>query len=184
MTRKRRSPKAAEQIKMQLVEIIKDTFDNNGQVITHGQLADEHVRRNASRNAEGDVHLYGGPAVVYLRRNEHYAIVPVTASVATWDGDPEDEVAVANTVAGLGAGGSRIGWYLPASKDDWLWIYYNGHLSGSGQAAVFWAGKVVDDNPQLISAKGRTRIAGRAIARLPIPPGKTEVKVLSARLGE
>lgn len=184
MTRKRRTAKAAAETKAALVAIIKDIFDNNGQVITHEELADEHVRRNASRTALEDVHLYGGPAVVFLRNHENYAIVPVTASIAAWEGDPDDEVAVANTVAGLGAGGARVGWYHPASKDDWLWIYYAGHLLGSGQAAVYHAAKQVDDNPQLISAKGRTRIAGRAIARLPIPPGKTEVKVLSARLGE
>ena len=183
MTRRRRTSKDAARIKMELVEIIKDVFDTDGQLVTHEQLAREHVARHASLTAFEDVQLYGGPAVVYLRNHDNYAIVPVTASIAEWEGNPADEVAVANTVAGLGAGGARIGWYHPADKDDWLWVYYVGHLGSSGVRAVFHAAQQIDRNPQLISAKGRERIAGRAIAGLPIPPGKTETKVLSARLG-
>ena len=184
MTRKRRTPKEAAATKAQLVEIIKDIFDNNGQVITHEQLADEHVRRNSSRTALEDVHLYGGPAVVYLRNSENYAVVPVTSKIASWNGDADDEVVIADTVAGLGAGGARVGWYHPGSKDDWLWIYYAGHLLNSGAKAVYHASKQVDDNPQYISARGKTLLAGRAIRGIPIPPGKTETKVLTARLGE
>lgn len=184
MTRRRRTMKEAHVVKMQLAEIIKDTFDNNGQLITHDHLAREHVARNKSTRADEDVQVYGGPAVVYLRNEASYAIVPVTAGIAEFDGDPRDEVIVANAVAGLGAGGPRIGWYHPASKDDWLWVYYVGHLGRSGVHAVFHAAQQIDNNPHLITAKGRQLIAGQAVAGLPIPPGKTETKVLSARLDD
>ena len=167
---------------MQLVSIIRDTFDNNGQLITHDTLAREHVSRHASLTAYEDVQLYGGPAVVYLRNEENYAIVPVTAGIVDYAGDPSDEIEVANTVAGLGAGGARIGWYHPSDKDDWLWVYYVGHLGNSGVRAVFHAARQIDNNPMLISAKGRERIAGRAVLGVPVPPGKTETKVLEARL--
>jgi hypothetical protein len=184
MTRRRRTAKEAHQVKMELAEIIKDIFDHNGQIITHEQLAREHVSRHASLTAFEDVQVYGGPAVVHLRNEENYAIVPVTASAEAFDGNPADEVEVANAVAGLGAGGARIGWYHPANKDDWLWIYYVGHLGRAGVHAVFHAAQQIDKNPQLISTKGRGLIAGQAVAGLPIPPGKTETKVLAARLGE
>lgn len=184
MTRRRRSPREAEAVKLKLGEIIKDWFDATGQVITHEQLAREHVTRNASLTAAEDVQLYGGNAVIHLRTEHNYAIVPVTASVLDFDGNPDDETIVANAVAGCGAGGSRIGWYQPADKDDWLWVYYIGHLGKAGVSAVFHATRQIDNNPQLTSARGRTLIAGRATAGLPVPPGKAETKVLTARLDD
>lgn len=182
MTRRKRTHKEAQLIKLQLADIIQDVFDKNGQLVTHEVLAKRHVMRNSSTSAEEDVRIYGGPAVVYLRNELNYAIVPVTASFYDYDGDPSDETVVANAVAGLGAGGARIGWYHPSDKDDWLWVYYVGHLGRAGVLAVFHAGDQIDKNPQLISAKGRARIAGRAIEGVPLPPGKTETKVLEARL--
>ncbi len=181
MTRKRRTAKEAQQIKFQLADIIRDTFDNDGQVITHDELAREHVRRNGSVSAAEDVMLYGGPAVVHLRNDLNYAIVPITAKYEDFTEDFTEEQVVSNAVAGLGAGGPRIGWYHPSSKDDWLWIYYIGHLGNAGVMAVWHVAQRVDANPALISAKGRTRIAARAVDTLG-SAGKTEVKVLQARL--
>jgi hypothetical protein len=181
MTRKRRTAKQAQEIKAQLAEIIRDTFDNNGQVITHEWLAQEHVRRNASVSAIEEVMLYGGPAIVHLRRDLNYAIVPITAKFDDLITGQEDEQMIVNAVAGLGAGGSRIGWYHPADKDDWLWVYYIGHLGYAGIKAVFHAAQIVDSNPALISAKGRLQIANRSVDALG-SAGKTEVKVLEARL--
>lgn len=182
MTRRRRSPNDRKRIKLQLADIIRDTFDNDGQVITHEELAREHVSRNASLTAFEDVQQYGGPAVVYLRNEEHYAIVPVTERIAQWTGDTDDEQAIANTVAGLGAGGSRVGWYHPSDKDDWLWVYYIGHLGRAGISAVFHAARQSEDNPRLLSIRGQRAVAARATVGLPIPPGQTETKVLQARL--
>lgn len=182
MTRRRRTTKEINLVKLQLADIVQDTFDKNGQLITHGELAKRHVLRNLSTSADEDVALYGGLAVVYLRTDLNYAIVPVTANIATWTGDPANDEEIANTVAGLGAGGARIGWYHPASKDDWLWVFYIGHLASSGMAAVYHAGQQVEANAKLISAKGRTQIATLAVKALPAPPVKTEVKVLQARL--
>lgn len=189
MTRKRRSPREAHAITMQLADIIRDTFDTDGQIISHEQLAMEHVTRNKSRRADEDVQVYGGPAVVYLRREENYAIVPVTASIFEYNADdPEDEVAVANAVAGLGAGGPRIGWYHPASKDEWVWVYYIGHLGRAGVHAVYHAARQVDNNAHLISDSGRALITDRSIQKsadgtdLLGPPGEQETLLLEERL--
>jgi len=180
MTQRRRSPKEAAAIKQQLADIIQDTFDNNGQVITHDALAVEHVNRNKSRSADDDVARYGGVAVALLRKDKGYAIVPVTGLIATWTGNPANEEEVANTVAGLGAGGVRIGWYQPTGVDDWLWVFYIGHLTRSGAAAVFHAAQQVDAKPKLVSAKGHARLAQRTVDSLPVPAGKAEKKVLTA----
>ena len=183
MTRRKRTHKEAELIKLQLADIIQDTFDNNGPLITHKRLAERHVARNGSLSASDDVRMYGPAAVAYLRCEPHnYAIVPVTARFEDYTGDPKDETVIADAVAGLGAGGSRIGWYQPADKDDWLWVYYVGHLGRAGVHAVFHAAQQIENNPRLVSPKGRQLIAGRAISGLPVPPGKTETKVLEARL--
>lgn len=182
MTRKRRTSKDINLVKLQLADIIQDTFDKNGQLITHDELARRHVLRNQTTTAAEDVARYGGLAVVYLRNELGYAIVPVTSLISHWAGDPATDVEISNTVAGLGAGGARIGWYHPSGKDDWLWVYYIGHLAGAGMSAVYHAGSQVDANRTLISAKGRTVIAEHATRGLPVPPGKAEVKVLEARL--
>jgi hypothetical protein len=182
MTRRRRTTKERQAIKLQLATIIRDIFDNNGQLVTHDQLAREHVSRNASLTAYEDVQQYGGPAVVHLRNDEYYAIVPVTDRINEWTGDSDDESVICNTVAGLGAGGSRIGWYHPMDKDDWLWVYYIGHLGSSAMSAVFHAAQQDTNNPRLLSAKGQRVVAARSIAGVPIPPGKVEAKVLQARL--
>jgi hypothetical protein len=108
MTRKRRNRKEAELVKMQLADIIQDVFDKNGQVITHEVLAKRHVMRNGSTTAAEDVQLYGGMADAHLRQHEQNAIVPITKSIDEYTGDPDDEKAITNAVAGLGAGGSRI----------------------------------------------------------------------------
>ena len=184
MTRKRRTIAEARAVQMQLVDILRDLFDNNGPLVLHDPLADEHVSRNRSRSAADDVALYGGPAVVYLRNEENYAIVPVTAGFDDFDGDPQDEVVIANAVAGLGAGGPRVGWYHPSGKDDWLWVYYVGHLGRSGIHAIFHATRQMDQSPHLLSAKGRRLLAERTIAGLPVPPGKAETAVLTARIGD
>ena len=183
MTRRQRSPKEAATVRLQLSEIIKDLFDNNGPLVTNETLAIEHVSRNRSLTASEDVTIYGGPAVIHLREEKNYAIVPVTAALADYiDAEEPGDVLIANAVAGLGAGGSRIGWYHPTSKDDLLWIAYVGHLGRAGAAAVFHAGQQGDKNPQLISGKGFKAIASRALDGLPVPPGQTERKVLTARL--
>jgi hypothetical protein len=183
MTRKRRTPKQAEAVKLQLAQIIRDLFDTNGQIVTHDELAAEHVSRNRSITAAEDVATYGGPAVVHLRNEMSYAIVPVTSKVYDFSPDTEVELVIANAVAGLGAGGPRIGWYHPTDRDDWLWVYYVGHLGRAGVAAVFHASRQADANPSLISAKGRGRIAGLSGDSL-IAPGKTETRILTERLGE
>lgn len=176
----RRSQQEAQRIKRLLADIVQDVFDNDGDVITHEQLAEAHVKRNLSRSADEDVRRYGGVAVALLRRDKNYAIVPITSHIANWTGNPANEEEVAATVAGLGSGGPRVGWYHPSSKDDWLWVFYVGHLSKSGTAAVFHAAKQVDDNPQLISARGRKEIAKRSAEALPVPAGRTERAVLTA----
>lgn len=181
MTRKRRTRQQALETKAQLAAIIKDIFDNNGQVVTHDALAAEHVARHKSTTASEDVHLYGGPAVVHLRNAEHYAIVPITSRFSDYTGDPDDAKEICDAVAGLGAGGARVGWYHPADRDDWLWVYYIGFLANAGMHAVFHAAKQTDSNPRLLSAKGRRMVAGRSIAGIPIPPGGTEVKILTSR---
>lgn len=184
MTRKRRSKQEAELVKMQLADIMQDVFDNNGQLVTHDQLAKRHVLRNGSLTASEDVHQYSGAAVAYLRREKQYAIVPVTQSLDDYTGDPSDEKTVTNAIAGLGAGGPRIGWYQPIDKDDWLWVYYIGHLAKAGLFAVYHAGQQVENNKQLNSSATRARIAARSIATLPKPPELTETKVLAARLDD
>lgn len=180
--RRKRSVKEAVLVKQQLADIIQDVFDNNGQVITHDELAKRHVRDNASLSAADDVQQYGGVAVALLRKDKNYAIVPVTGLIHSWTGSPANEEEIANTVAGLGAGGVRIGWYHPDSVDDWLWVFYIGHLTGSGTAAVFHAAKQVDNNPALISDNGQKRIAAKAAESLPVPAGDTEKKVLTATI--
>lgn len=183
MTRRRRSIKEAAAVKLQLAEIIKRQFDHNGQIITHDELAREHVARNGSVTAAEDVQVYGGPAVVYLRNEFSYAIVPITARIDDFDGEPRDEAVIADAVAGLGAGGPRVGWYHPTGQDDWLWVYYIGHLGRAGVAAVFHAAQQVDANPALITARGRARIAGRT-ALGDGAPGKTEARIINARLAD
>lgn len=182
MTRKRRTRKEAELVKMQLADIIQDVFDKNGQLVTHEVLARRHVLRNGSVTASEDVHQYGGAAVAYLRREHQYAIVPVTKGFDDYGGDPSDERVVTNAIAGLGAGGPRIGWYQPIDKDDWLWVYYIGHLAKAGLFAVYHAGQQVEDNKQLNSGATRARIAARSIAALPKPPTLAETKILTARI--
>lgn len=183
MIRKRRTAKEIEQLKLLLADIIQDTFDKNGQFISHEELARRHMLRNSSTRAAEEVAQYGALAVIYLRTSLDYAIVPVTAEIHNWTGDTDDEVKIANTVAGLRAGGSRVGWYHPASKDDWLWVYYVGHLASAGMHAIYHAAEQIDRNPKLISAEGRRRLAGRALRNLPVPPDKAETKMLEARLG-
>jgi hypothetical protein len=178
--RRKRTIKEAEAVKVALAEIIKDVFDSDGQVITHDELADAHVKRNLSRSADEDVALYGGVAAAMLRRDEGYAIVPVTAQIANWTGAPASEEEVANTVAGLGAGGPRIGWYHPASKDDWLWVFYIGHLIKSGVSSVFHGTEQMRRNPTLTSAKAQGQIAKKAAESLPAPASAVEKKVLAA----
>ncbi len=182
MTRKRRTRAEINQIKLLLADIIQDTFDKNGQVVTHAELARRHVLRNQSIAAEEEVALYGGLAVVYLRKELNYAIVPITGAIHEWTGDTDDEVDVLNTVAGLGAGGARAGWYHPTDRDDLLWVYYIGHLGRAGVWAVFHAAQQSASNPQLLSGKGQSQVAARALKGLPKPPEKTETKILEARL--
>lgn len=182
MTRPRRTVKEIERIKLLLADIIEDEFLNNGQVITHDRLAKRHVSRNASTTAAEDVAQYGGAAVAYLRREKQFAIVPITGKMDDWVADPDVEQNITSAVAGLGAGGPRIGWYQPVDRDDWLWVYYIGHLARAGIAAVFHAGQQVEDNKQLNSGQTRGLIAARATDGLPLPPGKTEVKVLAERI--
>jgi hypothetical protein len=121
-------------------------------------------------------------AVAHLRQHEQYAIVPITKSIDEYTGDPDDEKAITNAVAGLGAGGSRIGWYQPIDKDDWLWVYYIGHLARAGLGAVFHASQQVEDNKQLNSGTTRKEIAKRAVAGMERPPLLAEAKVLTARI--
>ena len=183
MTRKRRSRKDAELVKMQLADIIQDVFDKNGQIVTHEVLAKRHVLRNGSTTAAEDVQVYGGMAVAHLRQHDpFYAIVPITKAIEDYNGDPDNEPAIVNAVAGLGAGGSRIGWYQPVDKDDWLWVYYIGHLARSGLGGVFHATDQVDKNRQLNSGTTRKEIAKRAIDGMEKPPSLTETKVLTARI--
>ena len=183
MSRKRISPKAAEGIKRQLADIIQNTFDKNGQFISAEDLAREHVRVNASTRAEADVAQYGGPAVIFLRKEQDYAIVPVTVQIGAFMAatTPDDKL-VADTVAGLGAGGPRVGWYQPTGVDDPLWLAYVGHLALSGTAGVYWSGKQVDGNPALTSGAGVGKIAAVATT-LPKPPGKAEKALLKADIG-
>ena len=181
MTRPRRTAKEIELVKMQLADIIEDEFTKNGQVVTHERLARRHVLRNGSVTAAEDVALYGGSAVAYLRREKRFAIVPITAKFPDWEADPEVEQNMVNAVAGLGAGGTRIGWYQPIDRDDWLWVYYIGHLAKAGVAAVFHAGQQIDKNTHLNTGKTRAAVADLATRGLPVPPGTAEVKVLQER---
>ena len=185
MTAKRLSPKEAETIKKQLAAIITDHFDNNGQLITEIELAREHVRKNASLSAAFDVQQYGGVAITYLRSEFNYAIIPVTASVyafASAMASPATVPAklIADTVAGLGAGGTRLGWYQPTGIDDPLWIAYNGHLGKSGARAIYHAGIVMDGNKGLLSGAGLAKVAQKVTETLPIPPGNSEKVMLEA----
>ena len=182
MTRPRRTRKEIERIKFLLADIVEDEFTTNGQVITHDRLAKRHVARNSSTTAAEDVAMYAGAAIAYLRREKHFAIVPITAKYDDWLADPDNEQSIVSAVAGLGAGGPRVGWYQPIDRDDWLWIYYIGHLARAGIAAVFHAGQQVEDNRQLNSSKTRSAIAARATDGLPIPPGSAEVRVLTERI--
>ena len=184
MSRPKRSPKDIERIKFLLADIIEDEFVTNGQVITHERLAKRHVARNSSTTAAEDVALYGGAAVAWLRRDEskQLAIVPITGKFPDWVADPDNEDKITSAIDGLGAGGPRIGWYQPVDRDDWLWIYYIGHLAKAGVSAVFHAGEQVDHNKQLNTNQTRAKIAARATDGVPEPPGGTETKVLAKRI--
>lgn len=181
MTQRRLSPKAAEQIKMSLAGIIKDTFDSNGQVITHEDLAIRHVAANQSIRAESEVQQYGGPAVVHLRNVEGYAIVPITgvADAVIGHSSPSD-VSVANAVAGCGAGGARVGWYHPTSEDDPLWITYIGHQTKSAAKFIFHTGVIMNDNPTLNGPQMMGKV-GDVMAALPKPPSEEERILLEAQ---
>ena len=184
MIRPRRTQKEAELIKLQLADIIEDVFEKNGQIVTHEVLAKRHVLRNGSVTAAEDVRLYGGAAVAYLRRDKHYAIVPITEAIEAYSGDPDDEQSIIDAVAGLGAGGSRIGWYQPTDRDDWLWVYYVGHLARGGLYAVFHAGRQIEDNKHLNSGQTRRLIAQRATEGMDKPPLLAESAVLTERVSQ
>ena len=178
MTSKRRSAHAAQHIREQLQDILRDLFRDDGPLVTHQALAEEHVKRNSSLSASDDVHRYGGLAVAHLRNDEDHAIVPVTASISDWDGSPASESDITDTIAGAGAGGPRIGWYQPTSQDDWLWAFYIGHLARSGMHLVFHAAKQTEANPALTGPTLMKTISGRSVP--PPPIGKDEKTLLTA----
>ena len=180
MIRPRRTTKDIELLKLQLADIIEDEFTRH-QVISHERLAQRHMLRNSSTTALEDVAAYGDAAVVYLRDNR-LAIVPITGQLPAWQADSDNEEKIKNAVAGVGAGGPRVGWYKPVDRDDWLWVYYISHLARSGVAAVFHAGKQVEDNKHLNSSTTRAKIAARATGGLPLPPGLAETRVLAERV--
>jgi hypothetical protein len=187
MTRRSRPWKDILKAKMQLVDIIKDRFDNDGQTITHDELARLHVAFNQSTRADEDVTLYGGPAVVYLRTEHAYAIVPITAKYAAFEAASEEDPnywrMAADAVAGLGAGGPRNGWYQPTHQDDPLWLSYIGHLSKGGFQAVYHGLIQPADNPALSSPQGLARIATIATSKSSNDSPKVpERKALEARL--
>jgi len=182
MSAKRRSPQEAAATRKQLQDIIRDLFKTNGQLVTHDMLAKEHVRVNSSVTASEDVRLYGGLAVVHLRQDEGFAIVPVTAIIHHYPGaDTASEAQKVDTVAGLGAGGPRIGWYQPTDADDPLWAYYLGHQAKSGMHLIFHAATQADKNPALTGPTLIDTVGKRALP--PAPAGESEKQVLAADIG-
>jgi hypothetical protein len=127
--------------------------------------------------ALAEVNAYGGLAVQSLR-DKGYVIIPVTASIHHWTGSPANDKEIADTVAGLGAGGSRVGWWHPATKDDWLFVWYGGHLLRSGTHAIWHVGQTLTVNSHLVGSGGMTKMT--ELAMPPAPPDAHEKQVLLA----
>lgn len=174
MTQKRRSPVQAHKTKVLLGQLMIDMLADT-QLITHEALAMAHVLRNKSRSADDDVAHYGGPAVVDLRREKGYALAPVTASFHRLTLDSLDS-AYADAVAGAGAGGPRIGWYLPSDEDDPIWKTYLGMRLDAAAAAIFWVAAHARDSESkgLLSPGGSQEIAARAAMSVQPPQLRLE----------
>ena len=180
MTRRIRTNAEAKLAREQLESILRDMFQNNGPLVTHDALAKEHVRVNASVTAAEDVAQFGGSAINTLRREDGFAIVPVTSHIHAWTGTPSSEEEIADTIAGNGAGGARVGWYQPTTPDDWLYVYYIGHRVLSGMAAVFHASDNVNSNPTLQGPTMLPTLKKLSVDKLPAPASAVERPLLTA----
>lgn len=179
MTRKHYTNADIARVKGQLAALIEDMLLRDP-LVTHENLTMEHVRVDKSTRAEEEVGRFGGLVVVALRRAKNLALVPITAAYHSLTAESTD-VEVAAAVAGAGAGGARIGWYMPSGEDDPLWLTYIGMRLNAGAHAIFWSAKAAG---HLVSENGMQGIAAKTAAKLPVPPEALEATYERVRNGD